>query len=154
MTPEEITLLANLERATTKNHPKMTLAMHKHLDTLDPVQPMTLVKVTIPEHPEIITHRLTRASTYDSCDKWAPHEGKAYSKATYTLKATPIRTREQATRVITRVKHLANRPVDEYEMLRILKTLGSGRQYELICLIDRSEELKNTPMFALEKGTK
>lgn len=41
------------------------------------------------------------------------------------------------------IRRIAGRTVEDDEMMLLLRTITSGRQYRLTCVIDRTEELKN-----------
>lgn len=71
-----------------------------------------------------------------------------HNRRTVTTEIMVIRPRRfyketEAWAFVRYIRRIAGRTVEDDEMMLLLRTITSGRQYRLTCVIDRTEELKN-----------
>jgi len=74
-------------------------------------------------------------------DGYDEHDRKTYEKYNMTIQPRKFYSETQVENFMRYIRRLAGRTVEGDEMMLLLRTITRGRQYELTCLIDRTEEL-------------
>ena len=74
-------------------------------------------------------------------DGYDEHNRKTYERYNITIQPRKFYSETQAKNFIRYIRRIAGRTVEDDEMMLLLRTITKGRQYELTCLIDRTEEL-------------
>ena len=74
-------------------------------------------------------------------DGYDEHDRKTYEKYNMTILPRKFYSETQAMNFVKYIRRIAGRTVENAEMMLLLRTITRGRQYELTCLIDRTEEL-------------
>lgn len=74
-------------------------------------------------------------------DGYDEHNRKTYESYNLTIQPRKFYSETQAWAFVKYIRRIAGRTVEDDEMMLLLRTITSGRQYELTCVIDRTEEL-------------
>lgn len=74
-------------------------------------------------------------------DGYDEHNRKTYESYNMTIRPRKFYSETEAMTFVEHIKRIAGRTVEDDEMMLLLRTITKGRQYELTCLIDRTEEL-------------
>ena len=75
--------------------------------------------------------------------QYEEHNKATYQKSVITLPPRRFYKEADVYDYMKYVKKVAGRTVTDDEMNLLLKTISRGRQYQLTCMIDRTEELKD-----------
>ena len=73
---------------------------------------------------------------YEECNE------KTYERYVETIRPRKFYSETEAMMFVKYIRRIAGRTVTDDEMNMLLHTVTSGRQYELICLVNRTEELR------------
>ena len=74
-------------------------------------------------------------------DGYDEHNWKTYERYNMTIQPRKFYSETQVENFIRYIRRIAGRKIENDEMMLLLRTITRGRQYELTCLIDRTEEL-------------
>lgn len=76
-------------------------------------------------------------------DGYDEHNRKTYESYNETIRPRKFYSVTEAETFVKYIRRIAGRTVTDDEVMLLLRTITSGRQYELTCLIDRTEELQS-----------
>ena len=76
-------------------------------------------------------------------DGYDEHDRKTYESYNMTIQPRKFYSETQVENFMRYIRRIAGRKIAGDEMMLLLRTITKGRQYELTCVIDRTEELKN-----------
>lgn len=76
-------------------------------------------------------------------DGYDEHNRKTYERYVETIPPRKFYSETEVENFMKYIRRIAGRTVEDDEMMLLLRTITSGRQYRLTCVIDRTEELKN-----------
>lgn len=102
---------------------------------------------TRPKGVTVVKYYSVRPKEYYTNERYDEHKGKTYQKYVMTIPPRRFYTETQVYNYARYINKIAGRTLDNDEMNLLLKTISRGRQYELTCLIDRTEEFKNQTMW-------
>lgn len=74
-------------------------------------------------------------------DGYDEHNLKTYERYNITIQPRKFYSETQVENFMRYIRRIAGRKIENDEMMLLLRTITKGRQYELTCLIDRTEEL-------------
>ena len=74
-------------------------------------------------------------------DGYDEHDRKTVTTEIKVIRPRKFYRETDAWAFVRYVRRIAGRTVEDDEMMLLLRTITSGRQYELTCVIDRTEEL-------------
>lgn len=74
-------------------------------------------------------------------DGYNEHDRKTYESYVETIRPRKFYSETQVWTFVRYIRRIAGRTVEDDEMMLLLRTITSGRQYQLTCVIDRTEEL-------------
>lgn len=74
-------------------------------------------------------------------DGYDEHDRKTVTTEIMTIPPRKFYSETQAMTFVRYIRRIAGRTVEDDEMMLLLRTITSGRQYKLTCVIDRTEEL-------------
>ena len=74
-------------------------------------------------------------------DGYDEYNGKTYERYIETIRPRKFYSETQVENFMKYIRRIAGRKLEDDEMMLLLRTITKGRQYELTCLIDRTEEL-------------
>lgn len=74
-------------------------------------------------------------------DGYDEHERRTYESYNMTIRPRKFYSETEAWAFVRYIRRIAGRTVEDDEMMLLLRTITKGRQYELTCLIDRTDEL-------------
>lgn len=74
-------------------------------------------------------------------DGYDEHDQKTYESYVETIRPRKFYSETQAWAFVKYIRRITGRTVEDDEMMLLLRTITSGRQYELTCVVDRTEEL-------------
>lgn len=74
-------------------------------------------------------------------DGYDEHNRKTYESYNMTIQPRKFYSETQVENFMRYIRRVAGRKIENDEMMLLLRTITKGRQYELTCLIDRTEEL-------------
>lgn len=74
-------------------------------------------------------------------DGYDEHDRKTVTTEVKTIRPRKFYKETDAWAFVRYIRRIAGRTVEDDEMMLLLRTITSGRQYELTCVIDRTEEL-------------
>ena len=74
-------------------------------------------------------------------DGYDEHDRKTYERYNMTIQPRKFYSETEAENFVRYIRRIAGRKIEGDEMMLLLRTITKGRQYELTCLIDRTEEL-------------
>lgn len=76
-------------------------------------------------------------------DGYDEHNRKTVTTEIKVIRSRKFYSETEAMTFVNYIRRIAGRTVEDDEMMLLLKTITSGRQYQLTCVIDRTEELKS-----------
>lgn len=76
-------------------------------------------------------------------DGYDEHDRKTVTTEIMVIHPRRFYKEAEAWAFVRYIRRIAGRTVEDDEMMLLLRTITSGRQYRLTCVIDRTEELKN-----------
>lgn len=76
-------------------------------------------------------------------DGYDEHDRKTVTTEIMVIHPRRFYKETEAWAFVRYIRRIAGRTVEDDEMMLLLRTITSGRQYRLTCVIDRTEELKN-----------
>ena len=74
---------------------------------------------------------------------YGEHKGKTYKQYVITIPPRKFYNEAQVRTYMKYINKTAGRTLEDDEMMLLLKTISRGRQYQLTCLVDITEELKD-----------
>ncbi len=74
-------------------------------------------------------------------DGYDEHNRKTYESYIETIPPRKFYSETEVENFMKYIRRIAGRKIEGDEMMLLLRTITKGRQYELTCLIDRTEEL-------------
>lgn len=74
-------------------------------------------------------------------DGYDEHDRKTVTSEIVTIQPRKFYKETEAMTFVKYVREIAGRTIEDDEMMLLLRTITSGRQYQLTCVIDRTEEL-------------
>lgn len=74
-------------------------------------------------------------------DGYDEHNRKTYESYVETIRPRKFYSETQVENFMKYIRRIAGRKIEGDEMMLLLRTITRGRQYELTCVIDRTEEL-------------
>lgn len=74
-------------------------------------------------------------------DGYDEHNRKTVTTEIKTIQPRKFYKETDAWAFVRYIRRIAGRTVEDDEMMLLLRTITSGRQYQLTCVIDRTEEL-------------
>lgn len=74
-------------------------------------------------------------------DGYEEHNRKTYESYVETIQPKRFYSETQVMTFVKYIRRIAGRTVTDDEMNILLQTVSRGRQYQLTCLVDRTEEL-------------
>lgn len=74
-------------------------------------------------------------------DGYDEHNRKTYERYIETIRPRKFYSETEAMTFVNHIRRIAGRTVEDDEMMLLLRTITSGRQYRLTCVVDRTEEL-------------
>ena len=74
-------------------------------------------------------------------DGYDEHDRRTVTTEIKVIRPRRFYSETQAMTFVKYIRRIAGRTVEDDEMMLLLRTITKGRQYELICAIDRTEEL-------------
>lgn len=95
----------------------------------------------------VMKHYSVRPKEYYSERGYDEHCGATYQTYVKTLPPRKFYNVAQIETYVQYINRIAGRTLEVDEMNLLLKTLARGRQYELVCVLDRTEELKGETMW-------
>lgn len=81
-------------------------------------------------------------------DGYDEYNGKTYERYIETIRPRRFYSETEVMTFVEHIRRIAGRTVEDDEMMLLLRTITSGKQYELTCLIDRTEELAGVTKWA------
>ena len=81
-------------------------------------------------------------------DGYDEYKGRTYERYIEVIRPRRFYSETEAMTFVEHIRRIAGRTVEDDEMMLLLRTITSGRQYELTCLIDRTEELVGVTKWA------
>ena len=75
------------------------------------------------------------------CDGYDEHNRRTVTTEIKTIHPRKFYRETDAWAFVKYIRRIAGRTVENDEMMLLLRTITSGRQYKLTCVIDRTEEL-------------
>ena len=81
-------------------------------------------------------------------DGYEEHNGKTYESYDEVIRPRKFYSETEVWAFVRYIRRIAGRTVEDDEMMLLLRTITSGRQYKLTCVIDRTEELKEVTKWA------
>lgn len=75
------------------------------------------------------------------------HYGSVYTRTTYVVKPRKFYNEAQVWAFLKHIDRVAGRELEDAEKKLLLRYITKGRQYELVCLIDRTKEFENETMY-------
>ena len=74
-------------------------------------------------------------------DGYDEHNRRTYEGYNMTIQPRKFYSETEVRNFMRYIRRVAGRKIEGDEMMLLLRTITKGRQYELTCLIDRTEEL-------------
>lgn len=74
-------------------------------------------------------------------DGYEEHDGKTYESYVETIRPRRFYSETEVMTFVKYIRRIAGRTVTDDEMNILLQEVSRGRQYQLTCLVDRTEEL-------------
>lgn len=74
-------------------------------------------------------------------DGYDEHDRKTVTTEVMVIRPRRFYKETEAWTFVRYIRRIAGRTVEDDEMMLLLRTITSGRQYQLTCVIDRTEEL-------------
>lgn len=74
-------------------------------------------------------------------DGYDEHDRKTVTTEIMVIRPRKFYKETEAWAFVRYIRRIAGRTVEDDEMMLLLRTITSGRQYQLTCAIDRTEEL-------------
>lgn len=74
-------------------------------------------------------------------DGYDEHDRKTVTTEIKVIRPRRFYKETEAMTFVKYIRRIAGRTVEDDEMMLLLRTITSGRQYKLTCVIDRTEEL-------------
>lgn len=74
-------------------------------------------------------------------DGYNEHNRKTYESYIEVIRPRKFYSETEAWEFVRHINKIAGRTLEDDEMMLLLKTITKGRQYELVCVIDRTREL-------------
>ena len=75
------------------------------------------------------------------CDGYNEHDRRTVTTEVMVIRPRRFYKETEAWAFVRYIRRIAGRTVEDDEMMLLLRTITSGRQYRLTCVIDRTEEL-------------
>ena len=100
-----------------------------------------------PKKVTVMKYYTVRPKEYFTNERYKEHKGKTYQRYVRTLQPRKFYTATEVYDYAKYINKIAGRTLENDEMNLLLKTISRGRQYQLTCLIDRTEEFKGQTMW-------
>lgn len=113
----------------------VTDVMDETSDKCDGRKRMTNVKT-------VMKYYSVKPKEFYSERQYEEHNSKTYQKYVMTIKPRKFYSKAQVMAYVSYLNRTAGRTIEDDEMNLLLRTITRGRQYDLVCVIDRTEELK------------
>lgn len=95
----------------------------------------------------VMKYYTVRPKEYFTNGRYEEHKGKVYQQYVRVIPPRKFYNETQVYNYARYINKIAGRTLESDEMNLLLKTISRGRQYQLTCLIDRTEEFKGQTMW-------
>ena len=100
-------------------------------------------RIMKPKKVAVKKYYSVRPKEYYTNERYDEHKGETYERYVMTIPPRKFYTETEVYNYARYINRIAGRTLENDEMNLLLKTISRGRQYELTCLINRTEEFKN-----------
>lgn len=114
----------------------VTREIHLVDDTCEVTECMTLMK-----------YSTMRPESYFTERHYQRHYGSFYKTATQTIQPRKFHDMTSLENFVRHLKRIARRPIEDAELGLLLRHITNGEQYDLICVIDVSDDFENQLVF-------